>query len=328
MSQLRILSEDDVRAAIDTSRALDLARKTLLDQEQGHSVLADPPTMSLDARPHGGPNFKFRAATVGHLGVSGIRLLSRLSSTGPGACEYCALYRHGSTAISALVSESWLSRIRTAAFGAVAIERLVGSGELVVALFGTGRIADEIVPMLAATLRMGEMRVLSRQAKSMSDFVVRHAPGLRFSLRAEPDRARMVQGADLVVTLTESPEPLVLAGELKPGAVVCSMGSYNEVEFGVLREAQRFIVDDAEYASVQGDGGAWIAQGHLARSEFMARIDALACEVVAGRKPGRLDESDRVVALIQGMAIGDIAFATHALNEAERLGRGRLVELP
>ena len=77
--------------------------------------------------------------------------------------------RQGSwrTALSALVSESWLSRIRTAAFGAVVIERLVRSGKLVVALFGTGRIAEEIVPMLRRTLQVAELRVSSRRVESM-----------------------------------------------------------------------------------------------------------------------------------------------------------------
>lgn len=322
MKPLRVLSEDDVRAAIDTERALAIARDTLLDQERGRSVLASPPTMSLDAQPQGGPNFKFRGATVGYLGVSGIRLLSRLTPTGPGATEYCALYRHGGTALSALVSESWLSRIRTAAFGAVVIERLVRRGKLVVALLGTGRIAEEIVPMLKRTLQMTELRVNSRRAESMQAFAARH------DCRAEPEVRKALEGADLVITLTESPTPLVFPGILGPGAAVCSMGSYNELDYGVLREAQRFIVDDLEYASVQGDGGAWIEQGYLSRAEFAARIDALACEVVAGRKPGRLSESERVVAQIQGMAIGDIAFAAHALNEAERCGRGRVLELP
>jgi ornithine cyclodeaminase/alanine dehydrogenase-like protein (mu-crystallin family) len=50
--------------------------------------------------------------------------------------------------------------------------------------------------------------------------------------------------------------------------------------------------------------------------------------VVSGRKPGRLAATDRIVALIQGMAIGDVAFAAWALQEAARLGRGAAVELP
>jgi ornithine cyclodeaminase/alanine dehydrogenase-like protein (mu-crystallin family) len=328
VTRLRVLSEEDVRAAIDTDRALDLARKTLVDQAQGGSILASPPTMSLDAKGHGGPAFKFRAATVGFLGVSGIRLLSRRTPTGSGACEYCAIYRHEGTAISALVSESWLSRIRTAAFGAVVIERLVKPGPLVVALFGTGRISHEIVPMLARLRRIAELRVQSRRTESMAQFVAQHASKVDFPMRAEPDRRRMVEGADLVITLTESPTPLVFPEALKPGVVVCSMGSYNELDFGVLRASQRFIVDDVEYASSWGDGGAWIAQGHLTREQFIARVQALACEVVAGTKPGRLEEGQRIVAIIQGMAIGDIAFAAHALNEAEREDRGMVVDLP
>jgi len=58
------------------------------------------------------------------------------------------------------------------------------------------------------------------------------------------------------------------------------------------------------------------------------RVDALGWEVVSGRKPGRLAATDRIVALIQGMAIGDVAFAAWALQEAARLGRGAAVELP
>jgi ornithine cyclodeaminase len=328
VTRLRILSEDDVRAAIDTDRALDLARRTLQDQAEGRSVLATPPTMSLDAKPFGGSVFKFRAATVGYLGVSGIRLLSRRTPTGPGASEYCALYRNDGTALCALVSESWLSRIRTAAFGAAVIERLVNPGPLAVALFGTGRIAHEIVPMLARTLRVAELRIQSRRPESMASFVTAHAPQIRFPMRAEPDPRRMVEGADVVITLTESPDPLVFGKTLKRGAVVCSMGSYNEIDFPVLLESQRLIVDDAEYAATWGDGGAWIARGHLSHDQFLARIDALACEVVAGTKPGRVGEADRIVALVQGMAIGDIAFAAHALNEAERYGRGRTIDLP
>jgi ornithine cyclodeaminase len=162
----------------------------------------------------------------------------------------------------------------------------------------------------------------------MAAFVAEHASRVNCQLPAEPDPRRMVDGADSVITLTESPTPLVFADALKPGVVVCSMGSYNELDFEVLRTSQRFIVDDVEYASAWGDGGAWIAQGRLSRDEFVDRVHALACEVVAEKKPGRLARDERIVAIVQGMAIGDIAFAAHALSEAERTGRGTLVDLP
>jgi ornithine cyclodeaminase/alanine dehydrogenase-like protein (mu-crystallin family) len=326
MGQLRILSEKDVRSVLDTSTALDLARRTLIDQAAGHSLLSSPSAMSLDARPVGGPKFKFKAAAVGYLNASGIRLLSHPGPTTMNT-NYCAVYDHAGYQLSGLVSDHWLSRLRTAAFGAVSVQALVNPGPLVVALFGTGGIASEIAPMLAQALDVKELRVTSRQMKNMEAFIAAQAGDVQAAMRAEPDGHKAVDGADLVVTLTESPSPLVFGGTLKPGAVVCSMGSYNEVDYPVLAEADRFIVDDMDFAAEMGDGGAWIEQGHLTQSTFRSRVDALACEVLSGTKPGRKTPSDRIMALIQGMAIGDVAFAAHALREGERRGLGRTVPL-
>jgi ornithine cyclodeaminase/alanine dehydrogenase-like protein (mu-crystallin family) len=321
MGTLRIVSEADVRAVIDVEAALELARRTLLDQAAGGSRLSSPSAMALDATAVGGPRFKFKAAVVGHLAASGIRLLAHPGPTSMKTANYCAVYDHGDFHLAGLVAEHWLSRVRTAAFGTVSVQPLVNPGPLVVALFGAGGIADEIVPMLRRALQIAELRVNSRRAESTAAFAAKHG------CRAEPDGRKAVADADLVITLTESPTPLVFPGTLKPGAVVCSMGSYNEVDFGVLVEAQRLIVDDPDFAAEMGDGGAWIEQGHITCEQFVARIDAQACDVVAGKKAGRASLSERIVALIQGMAIGDVAFAAHALREAAKRGLGRVVQL-
>jgi ornithine cyclodeaminase/alanine dehydrogenase-like protein (mu-crystallin family) len=327
MSSFRILREQDVRDTINAGGALEMARRTLRDQATGGSRLSTPSAMTLDALALGGPRFKFKAATVAHLNASGIRLLSNPGTTDKQTRNYCAVYDHSDFHLAGLVAENWLSKIRTAAFGVVAVEQLVNPGPLVVALYGTGGIAAEIIAMLACALPVAELRVHSRRPESMAAFVNTHAPVAGYALRAEPDRARAASDADLVITLTESPSPLIFPGETKDGCVVCSMGSYNEVDYGVLLESARLIVDDADFSAEMGDGRAWIAQGHLSRAQFNTRIDALACEVITGQKPGRQAASERIVALIQGMAIGDVAFATHALREAERLGRGQLIEL-
>ncbi len=324
---LRILREQDVREAMDVDTALAMARRTLRDQAAGGSRLSTPSAMTLDATTLGGPRFKFKAATVKHLDASGIRLLANPGASDKPTRNYSAIYDHADFRLAGLVAENWLSKIRTAAFGLAGFEPLVNPGPLVIALYGTGGIAHEMVPMLGRAFKVAELRVHSRREESMAAFVAAHAPQLDYPMRAEPDRARTCAGADLVITLTESPTPLVRPGELKPGAVVCSMGSYNEVDYGVMRESERLIVDDADFAGEMGDGGAWIAQGHLTREQFNARIDALACEVITGGKPGRRHNSERIVALMQGMAIGDVAFAAHVLREAERLGRGQLIEL-
>jgi len=328
MSTLRIVGEDDVRRLIDTAGALYVARRILRDQAAGGSYLSTPSAMSLDARRYGSGRFKFKAATVAELGMSGIRLISRRTATDPTACNWCALYAHGGLELVGLVAERWLSRIRTAAFGAASIEALVKPGRLTVALFGTGSIAHEIMPMLAAVLPIERLRVCSRRAESMAAFAARHQPACAFPIVIEPDGDRMVDGADVIITLTEASAPLWRPRGLVPGALVCSMGGNHEVDIGVLHEAQRLVVDDVDFAAEVGDGAAWIEQGHFTRTSFEARVDATACEVVAEKKPARHAPDDRVVAIIQGMAVGDVALAAYALQQAQRAGIGTTVEMP
>lgn len=328
MPGIRILSEDDVRAAIDSARALELARATLNDQAKGASELSTPSSMALDATRFGAGRFKFKAATVGHLGASGIRLISRKSPTDPDAFNYTAVYKHDGLALSGLVPELWISRIRTAAFGVATLEALVNPGPLVVALCGTGKIAHEMVPMLAAALKIRELRVYSRRKQSIDSFVSTHAPRVTFPLHAESQAQRAADGADVIITVTDAREPFISANLIKRGAVVCSMGGGNELEFGVFDACDRLIVDDPDFASEVGDGGAWIRQNRLSREQFHAAIDALTCDVVPGKKPGRTNPNDCVLSIVQGIATGDIAFSAYALREAERLERGKFVELP
>lgn len=328
MPGIRILSEDDVREAIDSARALELARTTLRDQATGSSELSVPSSMALDATRFGAGRFKFKAATVGHLGASGIRLISRRSPTDPDAFNYTAIYQHESLALSGLVPELWISRIRTAAFGVATLEALVNPGPLVVALCGTGKIAHEMVPMIAAALPVSELRVFSRRRESIDTFIATHAPRVSFPVQAASSAQQATHNADVIVTVTDAREPFIRAEYVKRGAVVCSMGGGNELDFAVFEACERFIVDDPDFAGEVGDGGAWIRQGRLSREQFEQAVDALTSEVVAGIKAGRTHANERVLAIVQGIATGDVAFSAYALREAERTGRGVFVELP
>ena len=326
-STLRVLGEDEVRSLIDTGQALGIARRQLLDQAAGLCSLSSPAAMALDARAQGGTVFKFKAASIASSGVTGIRLIARASAHA-GATHVCAVFRHSDNALIGLVSELWLSRLRTAAFAAVMVGHLANRGPARVALFGSGAIADELVPMLPRVLDLADIRVHARDPQRTAAFAARHRARLGIAVAAEADRERMFEGASVVITVTSSRTPLVLPGELAPGALLCSLGNDNEVDFRVVAECDRLIVDDADFASEAGDGGAWIAQGHFTRESFIARIDALAGEVLAGTRPGRRNEHERILLLMQGMATGDVAFAAHVLQEAGRRGVGAAIGTP
>ena len=95
------------------------------------------------------------------------------------------------------------------------------------------------------------------------------------------------------------------------------MGGVHEVEFGVLREIDRVVVDDPGYALLRGDFASWIDRGEIARDALERRIDADIGEIVYGRKPGRTSEGQRFLAVIQGMAICDLIVAQFLLARAD-----------
>ncbi|HET8587419.1 MAG TPA: hypothetical protein VFM74_06040 [Candidatus Limnocylindria bacterium] len=324
--RLHVLAEQDVRRVFDSRSALELARSLLRNQATDGSGLSTPSAMFLDATPVGGPYMKFKAATVGGR-VSGIRLIARRGgNTGYDASNFTAVYDHADGNLDGLVAEIWLSRLRTAAFGVASVEPLVSSGPLVVGLFGAGDVAAELVPLLALALDVDEVRVNSRKPERMAEFVERLAPTVPFTIRGESDPRSVVDGAQLVITATEATEPLVFPGWLDRGAVLCSMGSHNEVAFEVLDEIDRIVVDDLDYASVIGDVAAWIDQGRITQQAMLDRVDAWASEVVMGAKPGRLTDDERILALIQGVATGDVAFAKHAMDAATQAGLGTVIQ--
>src|SRR5439155_27294580 len=132
--------------------------RTLHDQAEGRALLSTPSAMILDATSIGGPRAKFKAASVAHLGASGIRLLPHPSPSQE-SYNYCAVYGNEHARLWGLVAVGWPSRVRTAAFGAVSIEGLVNAGPVVVTLFGAGGIAHEMVPLIARTLQVKEFRM-------------------------------------------------------------------------------------------------------------------------------------------------------------------------
>ena len=76
-----------------------------------------------------------------------------------------------------------------------------------------------------------------------------------------------------------------------------------------------------------GDIEAWLRDGRIERAALEARVDAHIGEVVAGTEPFRQNDDQRIFAIVQGMAICDLALARHALNEAERRGLGGSLDL-
>lgn len=222
-----------------------------------------------------------------------------------------------------MIEQAWLTKRRTAVTGCVTLQKLARPGAKVAALVGAGQIAEEVARCLPHGFDLTDFRVASRTPEGAQKFVDRLKPDVNAPIRAVASAEEAVRGADIVVTITLATEPIVKPGWLAEGATLVSMGGVPEVEFDVLDEVGKLVVDDLDYALLRGDLANWIASGRISQEDMLARVDADIGEIVSGIKTGRTDPSERIVAIIQGMAVCDLALAMHVLEQAEAQGVGQ-----
>jgi alanine dehydrogenase len=224
-----------------------------------------------------------------------------------------------------IVEQAWLTKRRTGAAGVVAARKLAARNARVAALIGAGQIGEEVARILPHAFDLDELRVASRTLEGATAFAERLKPEVNAPLRAVATAEEAIRGADVVITITLASEAFVKPGWLKPGAVLVSMGGVPEVDFGVLAEMDRVVVDDPDYALLKGDFATWVDRGEISLEAMKDRIDADLGEILCGAKEGRTSDSQRILAVVQGMAVCDLATAVFLLEKAQAQGAGQSI---
>jgi thiomorpholine-carboxylate dehydrogenase len=186
-----------------------------------------------------------------------------------------------------------ITEVRTAAVSAVATERLARSDASVLAIIGSGVQARSHLEALRLVREFREVRVWSpRRALAFAE---------EHGVLAATSAEEAVRGADVVVTATTSPKPVLFGEWLSPGAHVNAVGAprpdWRELDDEVLRRSRVYV--DSREAAMKESGDVIAAGG----------IFAEVGEVVSGAKPGR--QSDEEVTLFKslGLAVEDVATA-------------------
>ena len=328
MPELRVLKEADLKAVLDVETGLEIVERTFRDLGTRDIFrLSEPAALFGGSGIGKAARYKSKGATLISENVTGIRLISDVAKEhGFRSHHMLVVFDDRTGAPIGLLNETWLHRFRTALTGVVAARYLARPDPRVLALIGAGSIAAELFPAITRTFELDEVRVVARRRASAEDFCRGHADEPARFVAMEHSR-QALDGADIAITLTLAEAPVVEPGMLSPGAFLCSMGETEEVAFGVLEEVDGFVVDDFEYATALGDIESWLRNGRIDRAALEARVDAHIGEVVAGTRPIRENPDQRIFAIVQGMAICDLALARHALVEAEKRGLGGSLDL-
>lgn len=225
-----------------------------------------------------------------------------------------------------LLDNGYLTDIRTAAAGAVAAKHLSRPDASVAAIFGAGAQAKLQLEALMLVRPVEEACIWARDAAKADAVAGELREKLGILVRAEPDPARAMAGADLIVTTTPSTEPLIKAGFVVAGQHITAMGSdaehKNEIAPAILKLADLYVADSAKQARRLGELHHAIAAGVMAADTDVAELGA----IIAGQRHGRRSASDITIADLTGTGVQDTAIATLARDRAKAAGAGTIFE--
>lgn len=212
----------------------------------------------------------------------------------------------------ALVAARTLNLRRTAAADALAVDALARPEASVLVLVGAGRQAVAEARLLASVRELREIRIVARSLAS-SERTAQLLAGLAARVSAFGSVQEAVLGADIVVTVTPSRDPVLDVAWLAPGTHVSAMGAdaIGKREL-VLRDDAALFADLPEQAFSIGE------LQHL-DPERRPSIRALG-DVLADRAPGRTARNQITIFDSSGLAAQDLFAAEAALAAARRAG--------
>src|SRR5438093_2541155 len=147
--------------------------------------------------------------------------------------------------LSALMDGAAITAIRTAAVSGVATDVLArpDAGEL--AILGAGVQARSHLEAIAAVRPLRKVRIWRRNPEHASALASELRPRFQVPIEAAPSPEAAVRAADIVATVTASPEPILERGWLKAGvhinAVGASIPTSREIDTSTMAAARLFV---------------------------------------------------------------------------------------
>ena len=317
--KILVLASHHVHELLGYRECADLMRQALTDLARGQ--IQQPLRTVVRPRDAAGFMGLMPAYSPGGYGLKAICITPGNPAVGKDAHQGGVLLFAADTGEPlALVNASAVTEIRTAAVSAVATDLLARPGAAEVAIIGTGVQGRAHAHALAATRPLTGIRLTGRDPARAREVAAELAGALGLAVTAVGSAAEAVEGADIVVTATNSSQPVLRREWLAAGSHVNAVGACvpqaRELDTATMAEAAVFA-DSRE--SVVNEAGDYLL---AAREGVGNPVRAELGELLTGTAPGRADADEITVFESLGLAAEDLAAASYLYQEATRLGAG------
>ncbi len=240
----------------------------------------------------------------------------------PSDLALITLYNSETGAPFAIIDGTLITWMRTGAVTAVGAKHLASDNPKVLGHIGARGTAWYNVPMLDKIFDFEEIRVTSRRPESRERFAKAMSQQLGKKITVTETTEAAVRDADIIIDASRLVEHQVLVEDkwVKPGAHIQAYGAILSVEPTIPFSVDKFVVDDWNQCqkSQYGQFAGLIQAGDLRTEHIYGEIG----EIVAGLKPGRSSQEERILFWHKGFAISDIMLGHLAYQKAVERGIG------
>jgi len=263
------------------------------------------------------------SASLPTLGYAGLKSYTSVS----GKPRFHILLYDAKGKMVAIIEADKLGQMRTGAATAVATKYMARPESSRMGVIGTGWQARAQVQAVLATSSFRNIVAWSRNSENLRKFCeeMTEATGVPVIAAETPEEA--VKEKDIVITATDSKEPVLKGEWLTEGTHINAIGSNSltrqELDVEAVKRCDCIIVDSYEQAMLES--------GDLTRA---AEADAFYWEdarelglVVIGEYPGREASNEITLFESQGIALEDIALAGQVYEKAVAEEMGELLPM-
>jgi ornithine cyclodeaminase len=321
------LTERDVIAALEgghpARESVELIEEMMRQQSAGSTFHLKRYTMTHPEHPgHLWHNVRILPGMVPGMGAAATRVYSGYRGTN--RSEVICLFDWSDMEMVSIISDWHLHAIRTASPYGVAVKYLAREDASTLGIIGTGRYARAMTAATCAVRPIRKVKVYSRDPVNVKRFCDMMTAELSIEIEPAASGREAVRGTDVMITATSGNVVVFESGWLEPGVLLMSLAPGEFDPETILRS--RVILSGSD--QVLGDEpprkpfSTVLADGRFKPEDVCAEF----CDVVAGKKPGRLSADDMILYESPGMGILDVAIGKWVYDRARNKGLG--TELP
>ena len=321
MTEALFLHSDEVRDLATPAEYVDVVRTGF--RERGQGAPAEPRTLLTGDSPPG--------ILTGYMAI--------LPETGAmGGYTYAAGFEHQDVHFVlplfdaetgdplAIIDGASLNPFKTGAAGAVGVDALAREDATRLGIIGSGTQARGQLLATATVRDLEHVSVFSPTPEHRETFATEMDERLDPTVEAVDSSADAVVGHDIVITATQSPDPVFDGDLLEAGMHVTAMGQYHPKKREIDDETvarSTYVVD--LLGRLEQDAGAYM---HALESGAIdeGHVHCELGDVVAGKRAGRQSDDEITVFDSGGTAIETVAGAKLLYDRALEEGLGKRID--